>query len=97
MIGAMITNSIWTGALLAGIWHRQNWARCAFLLLLILGIVLFMALIPGLVVYGEEGSLPHITNHLIPILILACIVNFGVARCLITSPHIRRLTDRSRD
>ena len=89
LLGSIITSTIWTTALLGGIWYRNNWCRYVLFFLLMFNVVL-----PVIQIY-DVWLLRHIVNFTALYSIIAATVIFGgVAWTLIFSPDIKRLTSR---
>jgi hypothetical protein len=92
MVGlvCIVTDAIWTTALLAGIWHRQNW--CRYFLTFFLEIAIFGAVVVVPCLY------PVLTDErLMTLLGAGTLVNAAIAWLLITSPDIRRITSKAYD
>ena len=88
---AVFNTAVWTTVLLIGIWRRMNWARYILCGLLILGLIANLVTIATLIQDKSGGAG---TSGLFAIV---SVIYLGVVGCLIYSPSIRRLTDRSRD
>ena len=90
LIGSIINNAIWSAALLTGIWYRQNWCRYILIGLLLVTVVTLMIVLPdALVLLGDD---------LIVVLLAGITLAYvAIVWVLISSPDIRRLTDRTDD
>ena len=89
LIGSLITSGIWNAVLLVAIWQRQNWARYVLIAFQFLGVIGASILVP---VSVEE--LPG-DNPIIMVMIVMGVLHATIAWCLISSPGIRKLTNRT--
>ncbi len=92
-LGANLSSLILSTGLLAGIWCRQNWARYASIVLLILGAF------AALVVFGEmlQINIPTSQWRVMSLVVLAGGINAACAWVLISSRDIKRLTNKIYD
>lgn len=88
VLGSLINTVIWTTALLIGIWYRQNWCRYVLIAMLILTVVTFMIIVPEAVVLLDDDMLFVLFGGI-------ALAYAAMVWVLISSPDIRRLTDRT--
>ena len=89
LVGTLITSGIWNTLLLVAIWQQQNWARYVLIAFQFLGVIGAIIFVP---VSVEE--LPG-DNPVIMIMIVMGVLHAAIAWCLISSPGIRKLTNRT--
>lgn len=87
LAGAILSAMVWTTALLAGIWFRQSWCRHVLPIFLLLGSIGVM------IVYSSVNS-PVTIESMIVFFAGFGLGNTAIAWALITSPDIKRLTNR---
>jgi len=90
VVGSTINNVIWSAALLTGIWYRQNWCRYILIALLLISVITLMILLPDALVLLED-------DMIVVLLAGITLAYVAVVWILISSPDIRRLTDRTDD
>jgi hypothetical protein len=88
VLASLINTVIWTTALLIGIWYRQNWCRYVLIAMLILTVVTFMIIVPEAVVLLDDDMLFVLFGGI-------ALAYAAMVWVLISSPDIRRLTDRT--
>ena len=91
LTGSLITNAIWTTALLVGIGYRQNWARNILIGLLVL------AMIGATIFFPAIFDAKIADNTLYLILGLDTLIKAVVMWVLISNSAIRRLAGRGYD
>ena len=89
LVGSLITSGIWNTLLLVAIWQRQNWARYVLIAFQFLGVIGAIILVPVSV-----EDLPG-DNPIIMVMIVMGLLHATIAWCLISSPGIRKLTNRT--
>jgi len=87
LAGAILSAMVWTTALLAGIWFRQNWCRYILLIVLLLGSI-------GVMIYFSGFNSPATNESMVVFFAGFGLGNAAIAWALITSPDIKRLTNR---
>ena len=87
VISSVITGSIWSTALLLGVWLRKSWAR--FILIALVG----LATIGLIILFPILADYPAMT----PTLVCELLVNAGVFAWLTLSRDVRRLVSRDRE
>jgi hypothetical protein len=85
---AVITGCLWTTALLAGIWFRQEWCRWALM------VALLLSILSAVWILRPAFDLPlHYTQVLV--LLAVALINAGAAWAIVKLRDIRRITSRS--
>jgi hypothetical protein len=88
LLSTLIVSAIWTTALLAGVWYRQDWCRVGLIGLL------FISLIVSVINVPAAFNFP--INY--PVLAMFCVdtlIDAGAAWALISVRDIRRYTSRA--
>jgi hypothetical protein len=88
VVAAVITGCLWTTALLAGIWFRQEWCRWALM------VALLLSILSAVWILRPAFDLPlHYTQVLV--LLAVALINAGAAWAIVKLRDIRRITSRS--
>jgi hypothetical protein len=88
LLAGVLTGALWTTALLAGVWFRQDWCRWALMVALIACIFASAAFLRA------AFDLP-LNYRLMSILLAVAAINGGAAWAVIALRDIRRVTSRA--
>lgn len=89
LLAAMMIWGLWTTAIIAGSWFRNDWCRPTLIFMLVMSFLTFILLLPG-------GFKSLTIPAYLGIVAATAILYGGMIYTLIHQPDIQRLTTRSR-